>query len=111
VRILLDECLPRRLADDLIGHDVRSVPEMGWAGEENGALLKLAEREFDVFLTVDRNLSFQQDVGRFNLAVVVMVAKSNKLRDLQPLAPEVLAVCRYVLPGQVVPVGEQTAQG
>jgi hypothetical protein len=60
VRILLDECLPRRLKRDLNGHDVRTVPEMGWASKENGDLLQLAESQFEVFLTVDRNLSYQR---------------------------------------------------
>jgi len=60
VRILLDECLPRRLKRDLTGHIARTVQEMGWAGTRNGDLLALAANDFDVFLTVDRNLSFQQ---------------------------------------------------
>ena len=77
---------------------------MGWAGLQNGELLRQAEREFDVFLTVDRNLSFQQDVSRFTIAVVVMVARTNQLRDLQPLGPQVLEVVRYLMPGQVVKV-------
>ena len=81
------------------------MSEMGWAGEQNGALLAMAEREFDVFLTVDRNLSFQQDIGRYKLAVIVMVAKSHRHHDLLPLVDEVLAVCRYTAPGQVVKVG------
>ena len=74
MRILPDECLPKRLKRDLVGHDARTVPEMGWASKRNG---ELAETHFDVFLTVDRNLSFQQDIDRFNIAVVVLVAKSN----------------------------------
>ena len=60
MRILLDECLPKRLKRDLVGHVARTVPEMGWASKKNGELLVLAEREFDVFLTVDRNLAFQE---------------------------------------------------
>ena len=63
MRILLDECLPKRLKRDLVGHQARTVPEMGWASKKNGELLALAEAEFDVFVTVDRNLSFQQDVN------------------------------------------------
>jgi hypothetical protein len=105
VHILLDECLPRRLKRELIGHDAKSVPEMGWAGKTNGALLSVAQVEFDVFLTVDRNLSFQQDVNKFNIAVVVLVAKSNKLAALQPLVPEVLSLLAALVPGQVVRVG------
>ena len=105
MRILLDECLPKRLKRDLIGHDAKSVPEMGWAGKTNGALLTLAQVDFDVFLTVDRNLSFQQDVNKFNIAVVVLVAKSNKHAMLQPLVPAVLVVLATLVPGQVVRVG------
>lgn len=59
MKLLLDECIDRRLAKDLEGHEVKTVPQMGWAGIKNGALLTLAENEFDVFITVDRNLSFQ----------------------------------------------------
>lgn len=105
MRILLDECLPTRLSRDLIGHETRSVAAMGWTGRRNGELLRLAEQDFDVSLTVDRNLSFQQDVGRFNLAVIVMAARSNQLRELRPLIAEVLAVCRDILPGQVLTIG------
>ena len=105
MRILLDECLPRRLKGDLAGHDTRTVPEMGWASKRNGELLALAEKTFDVFLTVDRNLSFQNDVHRFAIAVVVMYAAGNKLSQLRPLVPELLVALGAVAPGQVVPVG------
>ena len=77
---------------------------MGWASKENGELLGLAERQFDVFLTVDRNLSHQQDVSRFKIAVVVLVAKGNKHSDLQPLIARVLAVLSTAVAGQVVRV-------
>ena len=105
MRILLDECLPRRLKGDLVGHEAKSVPEMGWAGKTNGALLTVAQTGFDVFLTVDRNLSFQQDINKFDIAVVVLVATSNKYAALQPLVPEVLSVLGALAPGQVVKVG------
>lgn len=105
MRILLDECLPRRLKRELAGHDARTVPEMGWASKRNGELLTLAQSQFDVFLTVDRNLSFQNEVHRFALAVVVLRATSNKLGDLEPLVPELLSVLGAVAPGRVFPVG------
>ena len=92
MRVLLDECLPRRLKRELIGHDARTAPEMGWASKRNGDLLALAARDFDVFLTADRNLSYQQDVSAFNIAVVVLVAQSNRIDDLRPLAPRLLEV-------------------
>ena len=90
MRVLLDECLPRRLKRDLVGHDVRTAPEMGWAGKSNGELLAFAAGEFDVLLTVDRNLSYQQDVSSVDIAVLVLVARSNALEVLRPLVPLVL---------------------
>lgn len=106
MRILLDECLPRRLARELVGHDARTVPEVGFAGKRNGELLSLAQGQFDVFLTVDRNLSFQNDVHNYALAVVVLHAKSNKLTDLRPLLPELLSKLHAVAPGRVIDVGK-----
>ena len=99
MRILLDECFPKRLKRDLVGHEARTVPEMGWASKRNGDLLALAESRFEVFLTVDRNLSFQQGIGRFKIAVVVMEAKGNKRADLQPLIPGVPAILDTAKPG------------
>jgi hypothetical protein len=89
VRVLLDECLPRRLKRELVGHNARTVPEMRWASKRNGVLLALAAAEFDVF-TVDRNLSYQQGVSAFDIAVIVLVARSNAIDDLRPLAPKIL---------------------
>ena len=78
---------------------------MGWASKKNGELLVLAQGDFDVFLTVDRNLSFQQHLTDFKVAVVVLVAKRNRYPDLQPLIPDLLAVLVGVAPGQLVRVG------
>ena len=105
MRILLDECLPKRLKNDLVGHEATSVHELGWAGKTNGDLLTLAQTDFDVFLTVDRNLAFQQNINRFKIAVVVLVARSNKHAALQPLIAEVLSVVTSLVPGQVIRVG------
>ena len=76
MRVLLDECLPRRLKRELVGHDAKTAPEMGWASKRNGELLALAVGEFDVFLTADRNVSYQQDRSSFDIAIVVLVARS-----------------------------------
>ena len=92
MKILLDECIDRRLARDLQGHTVKTAPQMGWAGIKNGRLLALAENEFEVFVTVDRNLSFQQHLPKFKIAVLVLSARSNRLADLQPLVPAMLAI-------------------
>ncbi|MBV8858164.1 MAG: DUF5615 family PIN-like protein [Acidobacteria bacterium] len=105
MKLLLDECIDRRLARDLAGHEVRTVPQMGWAGIKNGALLTLAEKEFDAFITVDRNLSFQQNLPEFNIAVLVLHAPSNRLADLRPLVPKILLTLPALTKGQAEDVG------
>lgn len=107
--VLLDECLPRRLKRAIVGHDVRTAPEMGWAGKRNGDLLRLAQEEFDAFLTVDRNLAYQQPVSSFSIGVIVMVAKGNTLQDLQPLIPHVLVCLQTIRPGQLILVPVRAA--
>ena len=82
LRILLDECLDRRLAKEISHHLVKTVPQMGWAGLKNGELLRKAQQQFDVFITSDQNLSFQQNLPNFNIAVLILCASSNKLEDL-----------------------------
>ena len=82
MKVFLDECVDRRLARDIIGHDVKTATQMGWTAIKNGELLALAAKQFDVFVTVDRNLSFQQNLGSFAVAVVVLRAKSNRLAIL-----------------------------
>jgi hypothetical protein len=74
---------------------------MGWAGVKNNQLLALSEAEFDVFITVDRNLSFPQNLPQFDIAVMVLQAPSNRLADLKPLAPKVLAILAMATRGQV----------
>lgn len=91
MRIRLDECIDRRLARELKGHTVKTVPQMGWASIKNGQLLALAEKEFDVFVTVDRALSSQQHLPTFKIAVLVLAVRSNRFTDLQPLVPKMLA--------------------
>jgi hypothetical protein len=83
VRVLLDACVDWRLARDIVGHDVKTARQMGWTAIKNGALLTLASETFDVFVTVDRNLSFQQNLDVFSIAVVVLQAKTNRLSDLR----------------------------
>ncbi len=103
--MLLDECVDHRLARDLANHEVSTVARMGWRGKENGELLGLAATQFDVFLTTDRNLSFQQNVEHFDLAVIVLNTRSNRLSDLRRLVPELLKVLPFVQRGQTRHVG------
>ena len=104
MKILLDECLDWRLRHELPGHEVKTVQEMGWDGLQNGRLLALAQGDFQVFITGDRNLFFQQPVPRFALAVVVLKAASIRLVHTRPLMPKVLALLASLKPGQLVVV-------
>jgi hypothetical protein len=105
MRVLLDECLPRRLKRELSGLDVKTVPEMGWAGIKNGALVAAATGFIDVFVTADRNLTFQQNVPQFTFAVIVLRCKSNRFEDLLPLIPELVRTLPLSKPGTINIVG------
>ena len=105
MRLLLDECVPKRLRRELSSHDVHTAPEMGWAGKENGELLGLAESEFKVLVTVDRKLRYQQSVVGRNIAVVVLVARRNKIEFLRPLVPELERTLTEIKPGELREVG------
>jgi hypothetical protein len=89
MRVLLDECVPRRLKRELVGHAIKTVQEMGWAGIKNGVLLKLADGQFDALLTVDQGIEYQQNLSGLKIGVVVMKAASNDVDDLRPLLPAV----------------------
>jgi hypothetical protein len=105
MRILLDECVPRPLRRELPDHEVRTVVEMGWAGKRNGELLwLLTAQNFAVFLTTDQNLRYQQNFRGLQVAVVVLVAPTNRLKDLVPLMPTVRTVLGTLQPGAVVEV-------
>ncbi|MCZ7564509.1 MAG: DUF5615 family PIN-like protein [Burkholderiales bacterium] len=105
MKVLVDECVDWRLSREIVGHEVRTARQMGWSTISNGELLALAEKEFDVFVTVDRNLSFQQNLPAFAIAVIVLRAKTNRLSDLQPLVPELVASIATAKLGVVTYVG------
>ena len=90
MRLLLDEAVPSRLRRSLADHSVRTVVELGWSGVKNGKLLALAAAEFDAFVTVDKNLPFQQNLATLPIALVVLDAVSNELPALLPLVPVLL---------------------
>ncbi len=105
MKVFVDECVDWRLARDIVGHEVKTARQMAWSTIENGKLLALAAKEFDVFVTVDRNLSFQQHLSAFTIAVIVLRAVSNRLADLRPLVPELLASIPKAKRGAVTYVG------
>ena len=105
MRILLDEPVPRRLGALLVGHEATTVPKSGWAGTKNGKLLALAATKFDVFLTTDQNIEFQQNLTALPIAILVVVAQSNRLRDIEPLLPEILRELNHLPPKSLCRVG------
>jgi predicted nuclease of predicted toxin-antitoxin system len=104
MRIILDENLPRQLASHLPGHDCRTVVECGWSGRKNGELLALAETQFDVVLTLDKNLPYQQDLSSGRIAVMIVRARSSRIQDLLPVIPACLAALDAIRPRQVIRV-------
>lgn len=106
MRLLLDECVPRKFRNMLPGHDCRTVPEEGFAGKKNGELLSLAEKSgFEVFLTLDRGLEYEQNLQGRKIAVILIRCKSSRLADLLPQSPEILRVLRSIQPGDLLKVG------
>ncbi|XSC42092.1 DUF5615 family PIN-like protein [Bradyrhizobium sp. RDT10] len=99
MKVFLDECVDWRLARDIVGHDVKTARQMEWTTIKNGALLTLASQHFDIFVAVDRNLSFQQNLNAFSIAVVVLQARTNRLADLRPLIPNLLVAIESAQPG------------
>jgi predicted nuclease of predicted toxin-antitoxin system len=107
VRVLIDENLPRQLARELVGHDAKTVPQMGWASLKNGALLAaMASAGFEALVTMDKNLAKEQRVAELPFGIVVVRAKNNQVATLQPLAPEIRRVLSIIQPGQVLAVGQ-----
>jgi predicted nuclease of predicted toxin-antitoxin system len=104
MRILIDECLPKRLKRELPEHEVFTVQEMGWSSKTNGELLSLMMGNFDVFLTNDQNLEYQQNLSEVPLAFIVLVAINNKLETLKPLMPQVLKVLPTIKAGTVISI-------
>jgi len=104
-RVLLDENLPRLLKREFSLHEVRTVAEVGWAGIKNGKLLRLAESDFDIFVTADQSLPSQQPLATFQVGIVVLRARTTKLEDLLPLVPAIGEALDSVKAGQIRYVG------
>ena len=106
MKILLDECLDRRLAKHLSANEVHTVPQMGWAGKKNGELLRLAQDNgFSVFVTIDQHLLRQQNLSQLRIGVVVISAATNSMADLLPLVPESEKAIADAAPGRIAQVG------
>lgn len=106
ISIFLDECVPKKLKRELGSYATRHISEMhGWPGTKNGALLRLvADAGFDIFLTTDQSLRYQQNLSKFPLAYIVLIAPSNKMKHLRPLAPRVLATLETIQTGALIEI-------
>lgn len=106
MRIMLDKCVPRPLKRELTDYQVCTVVEMGWSGKKNGELLQMMVQEnFTILLTTDQNLRYQQNLQQAGIAVVVLIASSNRLPELVPLMPSVRSILDQLTPGEVIEVG------
>ncbi len=105
MRVLLDEQVPRGLAGALLGHEVRTLTQMGWKGLSNGRLLATAGGRFDVLITMDKRMPLDRDLSQYQVGVVLVRAGSNRLEALLPLVPAILDAVSGVRPGELLRVG------
>lgn len=103
-RVLLDECLPKRLKRAFVNSAAYTVGDMGWTGKKNGELMKLAQGEFDVFVTADQNVRYQQNLAYGIIAVIILIAPSNRIENLLPLMPQVAKALESIAAGQVMEI-------
>ena len=105
MKILIDECVPRKLKPLLSGHTCRTVSEAGFSGKKNGILLRLAEENgYDVLVTIDRGMETQQSLRERRISVLVLKGKSGRLKDLVPLVPDCLQALSSLAPGRVLKI-------
>ena len=107
MRVLLDENLPVSLAAELMGHEVTTITGLGWRGVKNSELLRRTQGNFEVLVTMDRNLEFQQNIAVLDLSVVLVLARSNRMVHLRPLVPAILQVIEEARPGELRKVGAE----
>ena len=107
MKILVDECLPAALKETLtaLGHECETVRRAGYGSKKNGELLSLAEGQWDVLLTRDRNIKYQQNMAGRNISILILCAKSNRMKDLFPLMPACAQALHSILPGSVIEAG------
>jgi len=106
VKLLLDECVTRHLKRDFANHEVHTVEEAGFKGLENGELLKAASGTYEVLITVDRNLPYQQNITGLSIAVLILAAKRNSYMRLKPLMPRALTALAGLKAGDIIRIDE-----
>jgi hypothetical protein len=105
-RVLLDECLPKKLKYEFVDCDVATVVEMGWSGKKNGELMNAAGGLFDVFITADQNLRYQQNMAYAKVGVIVLVTHNNRIETLVPLMPQIQKAIESITAGQALEIAE-----
>ena len=105
MKVLLDECVTRYLKDDFTGHEVFTVEEAGFKGLKNGRLLQAASGQYDVLVTVDQNLQYQQNLKTLAVAIIVLKAKRSTYPMLKALMPQVHETLDTIKPGEIVILG------
>jgi predicted nuclease of predicted toxin-antitoxin system len=105
MKLLIDECLPRKLKLLLVGHECTTVREAGFGSKENGELLSLAEGIFDVLITIDKNIRYQQNIAGRKISILIIRARTNDLSDIQQQIPKALVALKTIQPGEIVEVG------
>ena len=105
MKVLLDECVTHYLKRDFTGHEVFTVEEAGFKGLKNGRLLQAASGQYDVLVTVDQNLQYQQNLKTLAIAIIVLKAKRNTYPMLRPLMPQVLEKLEAIKPSEIVMLG------
>lgn len=108
MRVLVDQCLPRQLAAEILGHEATTVRAQRWLGLRNGVLLRAAvDAGFEVFITNDSSIEFQQNVKRIGIAVIAIQGFRNRMQDLRPLIPQIQRHLASILRGQVITIGRE----
>jgi hypothetical protein len=102
VKLLLDECVTRNLKGDWAGHEVHTVEDAGLKGLENSDLLRAASGAYEVLITVDRNIPYQQNIAGLNIAILILAAKRNSYARLKPLIPRALNALETMKVGDVI---------
>ncbi len=101
MNLLLDEQMPGKLGRLLSGHEFFTVQQMGWDGKHNGELLALARNRFDAFITLDRNMEYQQNITEADIPILVLITRNSRIEYLEPLVPKILDALTNPERGQV----------
>lgn len=106
MKLLLDECLPKKLKEEFQEHNVMTVPEAGFAGKKNGELLRLIAGKFDCFITIDQNLTYQQNLAHAEIGIIVLQAIDSRQPTLKPLMSKVKESLKTLKPGKIIKIAQ-----